>query len=206
LGDFAPHFFGRNDQHEANKHSLNERNSSMSRIGKLPIEVPTGVTITIDENEISVKGAKGELTVPHLSDVTVELDGTTLKVVRKNDERVARAQHGLQRALLNNAVIGVTKGFEKKLEVNGVGFRVQTNNPQELEMQLGFSHPVIYKAKEGITLSNDKMVITVAGIDKQAVGQAAAEIRALKKPEPYKGKGIKYVDEVILRKAGKAGK
>ena len=92
------------------------------------------------------------------------------------------------------------------MEVNGVGFRVQTNNPQELEMQLGFSHPVIYKAKEGITLSNDKMVITVAGIDKQAVGQVAAEIRALKKPEPYKGKGIKYVDEVILRKAGKAGK
>ncbi len=185
MGDFAPHF-ERNDQHEANKHSLNERKSSMSRIGKLPIEVPAGV--------------------PHLSDVTVELDGTTLKVVRKNDERVARAQHGLQRALLNNAVVGVTKGFEKKLEVNGVGFRVQTNNPQELEMQLGFSHPVIYKAKEGITLSNDKMVITVAGIDKQAVGQAAAEIRALKKPEPYKGKGIKYVDEVILRKAGKAGK
>ena len=126
----------------------------MSRIGKLPIEVPAGVTITIDENEISVKGAKGELTVPHLSDVTVDLDGATLKVVRNNDERVARAQHGLQRALLNNAVIGVTKGFEKKLEVNGVGFRVQTNNPQELEMQLGFSHPVIYKAKEGITLSN----------------------------------------------------
>ena len=178
----------------------------MSRIGKLPIEVPAGVTITIDENEISAKGAKGELTVPHLSDVKVELDGTTLKVVRNNDERVARAQHGLQRALLNNAVVGVTQGFEKKLEVNGVGFRVQTNNPSELEMQLGFSHPVIYKAKEGITLSNDKMIITVSGIDKQAVGQAAAEIRALKKPEPYKGKGIKYVDEVILRKAGKAGK
>ena len=178
----------------------------MSRIGKLPIEVPAGVTITIDENEISVKGAKGELTVPHLSDVKVELDGTALKVVRNNDERVARAQHGLQRALLNNAVVGVTQGFEKKLEVNGVGFRVQTNNPSELEMQLGFSHPVIYKAKEGITLSNDKMIITVSGIDKQAVGQAAAEIRALKKPEPYKGKGIKYVDEVILRKAGKAGK
>ena len=107
---------------------------------------------------------------------------------------------------MNNAVVGVTKGFEKKLEVSGVGFRVQTNNPSELEMQLGFSHSVIYKAKSGITLSNDKMTITVSGIDKQAVGQAAAEIRALKKPEPYKGKGIKYAGEVILRKAGKAGK
>ena len=178
----------------------------MSRIGKLPIPVPSGVTITIDNDSITVVGPKGQLVVPHLSDVKVELDGTTLKVVRNNDERVARAQHGLQRALLNNAVVGVTQGFEKKLEVNGVGFRVQTNNPSELEMQLGFSHPVIYKAKEGITLSNDKMIITVSGIDKQAVGQAAAEIRALKKPEPYKGKGIKYVDEVILRKAGKAGK
>ena len=178
----------------------------MSRIGKLPIEVPAGVTITIDANEISVKGPKGELTVPLLSDVEVAQDGIQVKVSRKNDERVARAQHGLQRTLLNNAVVGVTKGFEKKLEVSGVGFRVQTNNPSELEMQLGFSHPVIYKSKDGITLTNDKMTIVVSGIDKQAVGQAAAEIRALKKPEPYKGKGIKYVDEVILRKAGKAGK
>ena len=178
----------------------------MSRIGKLPIEVPAGVTITIDANEISVKGPKGELTVPLLSDVEVAQDGIQVKVSRKNDERVARAQHGLQRTLLNNAVVGVTKGFEKKLEVSGVGFRVQTNNPSELEMQLGFSHPVIYNAKSGITLSNDKMTITVSGIDKQAVGQAAAEIRALKKPEPYKGKGIKYAGEVILRKAGKAGK
>jgi len=177
----------------------------MSRIGKLPIDVPTGVTITVDTSEISVKGPKGELTVPHLSDVTVTLEGAQAIVTRKDDERIAKAQHGLQRALLNNAVQGVSKGFEKKLEVNGVGFRVNGGG-QEIEMSLGFSHPVKYKAPQGVQLTVNKMEIAVNGIDKQAVGQVAAEIRALKKPEPYKGKGIKYADEVILRKAGKAGK
>lgn len=177
----------------------------MSRIGKLPIDVPTGVTITVDSDVISVKGAKGELTVPHLSDVTVALEGTQAIVTRKSDERIAKAQHGLQRSLLQNAVEGVTKGFEKKLEVNGVGFRVSGGGDQ-IEMQLGFSHPVKYKANTGILLTVDKMIITVSGISKQAVGQAAAEIRSLKKPEPYKGKGIKYADENIRRKAGKAGK
>jgi large subunit ribosomal protein L6 len=177
----------------------------MSRIGKLPIDVPTGVTITVDSDVISVKGPKGELTVPHLSDVTVTLEGTQAIVTRKDDERIAKAQHGLQRALLNNAVQGVSKGFEKKLEVNGVGFRVNGGG-QEIEMSLGFSHSVKYKAPQGVQLAVNKMEITVNGIDKQAVGQVAAEIRALKKPEPYKGKGIKYADEVILRKAGKAGK
>jgi large subunit ribosomal protein L6 len=177
----------------------------MSRIGKLPIQVPSGVTITVDSDVITVKGAKGELTVPHLSDVTVAVEGDQAIVTRKDDERIAKAQHGLQRALLFNAVEGVTKGFEKKLEVNGVGFRVATSN-NELEMSLGFSHPVKYKAPTGVTVANDKMTIIVSGIDKQQVGQVAAEIRALKKPEPYKGKGIKYADEVILRKAGKAGK
>jgi large subunit ribosomal protein L6 len=177
----------------------------MSRIGKLPIDVPAGVTITVDSDVISVKGPKGELTVPHLSDVTVTLEGTQAIVTRKDDERIAKAQHGLQRALLFNAVEGVTKGFEKKLEVNGVGFRVASSN-NELTMSLGFSHEVKYKAPEGVSVTNDKMVITVNGIDKQAVGQVAAEIRSLKKPEPYKGKGIKYADEVLLRKAGKTGK
>jgi len=177
----------------------------MSRIGKLPIDVPAGVTITVDSDVISVKGPKGELTVPHLSDVTVTIEGTQAIVTRKDDERVAKAQHGLQRALLFNAVTGVTKGFEKKLEVNGVGFRVAMSG-DTLEMALGFSHPVKYKAPAGVTITTNKMEITVSGIDKQAVGQVAAEIRALKKPEPYKGKGIKYADEVILRKAGKAGK
>lgn len=177
----------------------------MSRIGKLPIAIPSGVTITVDSDEISVKGPKGELTVPHLSDVTVAIEDNNAVVTRKDDQKIAKSQHGLQRALLNNAVEGVTKGFEKKLEVNGVGFRVATQG-NTLEMALGFSHPVKYTAPEGVTVSNDKMVITVSGIDKQAVGQVAAEIRSLKKPEPYKGKGIKYADEVLLRKAGKAGK
>ncbi len=177
----------------------------MSRIGKLPIQIPSGVTITVDSNVITVKGSKDELTVPHLSDVTVSVEDGNAIVTRKDDERIAKAQHGLQRALLNNAVEGITKGFEKKLEVSGVGFRVATSN-NVLDMSLGFSHPVQYKAPAGITITNDKMTISVAGIDKQQVGQVAAEIRALKKPEPYKGKGIKYADEVILRKAGKAGK
>jgi large subunit ribosomal protein L6 len=177
----------------------------MSRIGKLPIDVPTGVTITVDSSEITVKGPKGQLVVPHLSDVTVTLEGTQAIVTRKDDERIAKAQHGLQRALLNNAVDGVVKGFEKKLEVNGVGFRVNGGG-QAIEMSLGFSHPVKYAAPAGVTLTVEKMTITVNGIDKQQVGQVAAEIRALKKPEPYKGKGIKYADEVILRKAGKTGK
>ena len=177
----------------------------MSRIGKLPIQIPSGVTITVDSDVITVKGAKGELTVPHLSDVTVAIEDGKAIVTRKDDERIAKAQHGLQRALLNNAVEGVTKGFEKRLEVKGVGFRVATSN-NELDMSLGFSHPVKYKAPAGISLTNDKMVITVAGIDKQKVGQIAAEIRSLKKPEPYKGKGIAYEGEQILRKAGKTGK
>jgi large subunit ribosomal protein L6 len=177
----------------------------MSRIGKLPVQIPTGVTITVDSDVISVKGAKGDLTVPHLSDVTVAVDGDNAVVTRKDDERIAKAQHGLQRALLQNAVDGVTKGFEKKLEVNGVGFRV-SGGGQEIDMQLGFSHPVKYKAPQGVQLTVNKMEIVVSGIDKQQVGQVAAEIRSLKKPEPYKGKGIKYADEQILRKAGKTGK
>ncbi len=177
----------------------------MSRIGKLPIQIPSGVTITVDSDVISVKGPKGELTVPHLSDVTVAASDGVATVTRKDDQKIAKAQHGLQRALLNNAVVGVTEAFEKKLEVNGVGFRV-SGGGQEIEMQLGFSHPVKYKAQDGVQLTVNKMEITVSGIDKQKVGQVAAEIRALKKPEPYKGKGIKYADEQILRKAGKAGK
>ena len=177
----------------------------MSRIGKLPIQIPSGVTITVADDALTVVGPKGQLVVPHLSDVTVVVEEGVAVVSRKNDERIAKAQHGLQRALLNNAVVGVTEAFEKKLEVNGVGFRVEGGG-QEITMALGFSHPVKYKARDGVQLEVNKMEITVKGIDKQAVGQTAAEIRALKKPEPYKGKGIKYADEVILRKAGKAGK
>ena len=177
----------------------------MSRIGKQPIEIPTGVTITVGESEITVAGPKGTLMVPVQSKTKVTVDGNIATVTREDDQPKSRAWHGLQRALLNNAVIGVTKGFEKKLEINGVGFRL-SGGGQDIEMALGFSHPVKYHAPEGVQLTTNKMEITVSGIDKQKVGQVAAEIRALKKPEPYKGKGIKYVDEVILRKAGKAGK
>ena len=177
----------------------------MSRIGKQPIEIPAGVTITVGDSEITVAGPKGQLIVPVQPKTKVAIDGTTATVTREDDEPKSRAWHGLQRALLNNAVEGVTKGFEKKLEINGVGFRL-SGGPQEIGMALGFSHPVKYKAPEGVTLTTNKMEITVSGIDKQKVGQVAAEIRSLKKPEPYKGKGIKYADEVILRKAGKAGK
>jgi large subunit ribosomal protein L6 len=177
----------------------------MSRIGKLPIQIPSGVTITVADDAMTVVGPKGQLVVPHLSDVTVTVEGEVATVKRKDDERVAKAQHGLQRALLNNAVVGVTEGYEKKLEVSGVGFRI-SGGGREIDMSLGFSHPVKYSAREGIELVVEKMTITVKGIDKQLVGHTAAEIRSLKKPEPYKGKGIKYADEVVLRKAGKAGK
>ena len=177
----------------------------MSRIGKQPIAIPAGVTITVGKTEITVAGPKGQLSVPVQPHTKTTVDGAVLTVTRSDDEPKSRAWHGLQRALINNAVLGVTKGFEKKLEINGVGFRLQGGG-KNIEMALGFSHPVKYSAPEGIDLKVDKMNITVSGIDKQKVGQVAAEIRSLKKPEPYKGKGIKYVDEVILRKAGKAGK
>ncbi len=178
----------------------------MSRIGKLPIAIPAGVTITVEPDFITVKGPKGELKQFALPETDVKLEGDQLIVTRKSDEKLAKSQHGLMRSLLNNMVIGVTKGFEKKLEINGVGFRLVSKGPQEIEMALGFSHPVSYKAPEGVNLAVNKMEVTVSGISKQQVGQVAAEIRALKKPEPYKGKGIKYADETILRKAGKAGK
>ena len=178
---------------------------SLSRIGKLPIEIPSGVTITVDSGDVTVEGPKGKLVQFITPAVTVEVKDGVLTVSPKDESKTARAQHGLMRALINNMVTGVTNGFEKKLEVNGVGFRVATTN-NELEMSLGFSHPVKYKAPEGVTITNEKMTIIVSGIDKQKVGQVAAEIRAFKKPEPYKGKGIKYADEVIRRKVGKTGK
>ena len=178
---------------------------SLSRIGKLPIEIPSGVTITVDSGDVTVKGPKGELKQFITPAVTVDFKDGVLTVTPKDDSKIARSQHGLMRALINNMVTGVTQGFEKKLEVNGVGFRVNGGG-QNLEMSLGFSHPVKYQAPEGVNLTVNKMEITVNGISKQQVGQVAAEIRSLKKPEPYKGKGIKYADEVIIRKAGKTGK
>lgn len=177
----------------------------MSRIGKLPIQIPSGVTITVDQNNIVVEGPKGKLEQFLLPHVTVKVEDGEVVVARHDDSKPSKSQHGLMRALINNMVTGVTNGFEKKLEVNGVGFRINGGG-QSLDMSLGFSHPVKYTAPEGVNLAVDKMNITVSGINKQQVGQVAAEIRALKKPEPYKGKGIKYADEVIIRKAGKAGK
>jgi large subunit ribosomal protein L6 len=178
---------------------------SLSRIGKLPIAIPSGVTITVDSGDVTVEGPKGKLTQFITPAASVAVEDGQVKVSPKDESQEARAQHGLMRALINNMVTGVTKGYEKRLEVKGVGFRVSSSN-NELTMSLGFSHEVKFKAPEGVNVSNDKMVIVVSGIDKQKVGQVAAEIRALKKPEPYKGKGIMYVDEQVLRKAGKTGK
>lgn len=177
----------------------------MSRIGKLPVEIPAGVTITVGESEITVAGPKGTLQVPVQQNTTTKVEENQVIVTRKDDEPESKAWHGLQRALINNAVVGVTSGFEKRLEIQGVGFRLSGGGKQ-IEMALGFSHPVKYTAPDGIELKVDKMEIIVSGIDKQKVGQVAAEIRSLKKPEPYKGKGIRYVGERIIRKAGKAGK
>ena len=178
---------------------------SLSRIGKLPVVVPAGVTITVDSGDVTVEGPKGKLVQFITPAVDVKVEDGQVTVHPRDESRQARAQHGLMRALINNMVVGVTQGYERRLEVKGVGFRVSSSN-NELTMSLGFSHEVKYKAPEGVNVSNEKMVIVVSGIDKQKVGQTAAEIRALKKPEPYKGKGIMYLGEQILRKAGKAGK
>ena len=178
----------------------------MSRIGRMPIAIPAGVTVEIAENnKVTVKGPKGTLERVLPAEMDIKQEGSEIVVSRPNDLKKMKSLHGLTRTLIHNMIIGVTEGYEKKLEVNGVGFRVEGGG-QEINMALGFSHPVKYKARDGVTLEVNKMEITVSGIDKQKVGQTAAEIRALKKPEPYKGKGIKYADEVILRKAGKAGK
>ena len=178
---------------------------SLSRIGKLPVVIPAGVTITVDYGDVTVEGPKGKLVQFITPAVDVKVEDGQVTIHPKDESRQARAQHGLMRALINNMVVGVTQGYERRLEVKGVGFRVSSSN-NELTMSLGFSHEVKYKAPEGVNVSNEKMVIVVSGIDKQKVGQTAAEIRALKKPEPYKGKGIMYLGEQILRKAGKAGK
>ena len=177
----------------------------MSRIGKLPIDVPSGVTITIDPDTITVAGSKGTLKQFTMPGVTVKQEGDQIVVTRENDEPKNRSKHGLMRTLVSNMVTGVSTGFEKKLEINGVGYRVALAG-NALKMNLGFSHEVVYTLPVGVTAKVEQNVITIAGFDKQQVGQVAAEIRALKKPEPYKGKGIKYVGERIIRKSGKSGK
>jgi large subunit ribosomal protein L6 len=177
----------------------------MSRIGKQPITIPAGVTITVDEQAIVVKGPKGELSQFMMPGINVSIEGDTATVARDSDEKVHRSKHGLMRTLVNNMIVGVTQGFEKKLEITGVGFRVALAGTS-LKMNLGFSHDVIYNLPEAIQAKVEQNTITISGISKQLVGQVAAEIRALKKPEPYKGKGIQYVGERVLRKSGKSGK
>lgn len=177
----------------------------MSRIGKLPIQIPSGVTITIDPETITVNGSKGSLSQFTMPGIILKQEGEELLVTRENDEQTNRARHGLMRTLINNMVVGVTEGFKKQLELQGVGFRVALAG-QQLKLNLGFSHDVMFDIPAGITVSVEQNIITVSGISKQQVGQVAAEIRALKKPEPYKGKGIRYVGEHIIRKSGKSGK
>ena len=178
----------------------------MSRIGKLPIPVPANVDVTIDGQQISVKGPKGTLAHTIAEPITVEREDGVLAIKRPDDERRNRALHGLTRTLVNNLVVGVTEGYTKKLEIHGVGYRVQLKG-SDLEFSLGFSHPVKVSPPQGITFAVEAPTrFSVQGIDKQLVGEVAANIRKLRKPDPYKGKGVRYAGEVVRRKVGKAGK
>ncbi len=177
----------------------------MSRVGKMPIPLIGSVAVEVDDEWITVSGPKGTLKQFTMPGVSVKQQDGELVVMRDNDEPKNRAKHGLMRALLSNMVKGVSEGFNKQLEINGVGYRVAMAG-NSLKLNLGFSHDVMYPLPQGITANIEQNVITITGIDKQQVGQVAAEIRKLKKPEPYKGKGIKYVGERIIRKSGKSGK
>ena len=180
----------------------------MSRIGKLPVAVPSNVEVKIDGQDLAVKGPKGELKFTEREPITVTRNEQgELEVSRPDDERLSRSLHGLTRTLVSNMVTGVTQGYEKKLEIVGVGYRVIAKGPTQLEFALGFSHPVVVNAPEGITFTVETQTkFTVHGIDKQLVGETAANIRKIRKPEPYKGKGVRYAGEHVRRKAGKAGK
>ncbi|HEX6247844.1 MAG TPA: 50S ribosomal protein L6 [Nocardioidaceae bacterium] len=180
----------------------------MSRIGKLPITVPSGVDVAVEDATVTVKGPKGTLSHTVAAPITVARgeDGA-IEVNRPDDERLSKSLHGLTRTLIANMVTGVTQGYEKKLEIVGVGYRVLSKGPTQLEFQLGYSHPITFNAPEGITFTVDGPTkLGVQGIDKQLVGEVAANIRKLRKPEPYKGKGVRYAGEQIRRKVGKAGK
>ena len=180
----------------------------MSRIGKIPVPIPMGVEVSIEGQSVTVKGPKGQLSHTVAEPITIRKDDDgALAVERPDDERLSKSLHGLSRTLVNNLVVGVTEGYEKKLEIVGVGYRVQAKGPTQLEFALGFSHPVVVDAPEGITFQVEKPTLfSVHGIDKQKVGEVAANIRKIRKPEPYKGKGVRYAGERVLRKAGKAGK
>lgn len=178
----------------------------MSRIGRKPINIPAGVDVKVDNGVITVKGPKGTLDYAYNQNMTVEINGTEIEVKRTNDDKLNRSLHGLTRTLIANMITGVTEGYQKVLEVNGVGYRVQKQG-KKCVMNLGFSHQVIVEDTDDITIEvPDPNKIIIHGIDKQKVGQFAAEVREKRPPEPYKGKGIKYADEVIRRKEGKAGK
>ena len=180
----------------------------MSRIGKAPITIPAGVDITVSNDRVvSVKGPKGTLERPIPGDIGIEQDGDTLTVTRPNEENKTKALHGLTRSLVNNMVIGVTEGFRKELEIHGVGYRAEQQGPNKLRMNLGYSHTIDVEAPDGIVFEVPQQTsVIVTGIDNEIVGQVAANIRSLRKPEPYKGKGVRYAGERIIRKAGKAGK
>ena len=179
----------------------------MSRIGKSPIPVPGGVEVTINGSRVAVKGPKGTLERDLVPDITVSREGDELIVTRPSDERQYRALHGLTRSLVNNMVVGVSDGFTRELEIVGVGYRATAQGPNKIELALGFSHPVHVDAPEGITFEVPSPTrIAVKGSNKELVGQVAANIRKIRKPEPYKGKGIRYSDERVLRKAGKSAK
>jgi len=179
----------------------------MSRIGKMPIPVPAGVDVTIDGRSVEVKGPKGSLNLKVVEPITIRREAEELIVERPDDERRNRALHGLTRTLVANMITGVKDGYERRLEIVGVGYRAILNSPTQMEFSLGYSHPIVVDAPEGITFNSETPTrFSVHGIDKQAVGEVAANIRKLRKPEPYKGKGVRYAGEHIRRKAGKAGK
>jgi large subunit ribosomal protein L6 len=179
----------------------------MSRIGKAPITVPSGVDVTIAAGTVTVKGPKGTLSRDVPGAITVRREDTTVVVERPDDERENRSLHGLTRSLVNNMVVGVTDGFSKELEIIGVGYRAEAQGPDKLRLSLGFSHPVLVDAPAGVTFEVPTPTrVIVRGIDKETVGQVAANIRSIRKPEPYKGKGVRYLGEKVLRKAGKTGK
>ncbi len=175
----------------------------MSRIGNRTIEIPKGVTVTITPTAITAKGPKGSLSLDRHAAVEVKQQGEELVFTRRSDSKPDRAAHGLMRALTANLVTGVTKGFERQLEINGVGYRAEVKG-QKLILTLGYSHPIEYTLPEGVTAKVDKNILVLSSMNKQHVGAAAAKIRSFRGPEPYKGKGVKYVEETILRKAGKA--
>lgn len=179
----------------------------MSRIGKSPIPIPSGVEVTLGDRDVTVKGPRGTLARSLPGQITVRQADSTLLVERPDDERVNRSLHGLTRSLVNNMVVGVTDGFNKDLEIVGVGYRAIARGPGQIELALGFSHPVVVEAPEGVSFEVPQPTrISVRGIDKELVGQVAANIRKIRKPEPYKGKGVRYAGERVIRKAGKAAK